>query len=49
MWPRSGTDERGGEGNYIKIYRRLAELHYRRVISMEFYPTGEVVGTLRRA
>ena len=27
----------------------LAELHYARVIAMEFYPTGDVVETLRRA
>ena len=35
--------------NYINIYRRLAELHYKGVIAMEFYPTGDVVETLRRA
>jgi hydroxypyruvate isomerase len=45
-----GRHEPGtGEVNYINIYRRLAELHYQGVIAMEFYPTGEVVETLRRA
>jgi hydroxypyruvate isomerase len=45
-----GRHEPGtGEVNYINIYRKLAELHYGRVIAMEFYPTGDVVETLRRA
>jgi hydroxypyruvate isomerase len=45
-----GRHEPGtGEVNYINIYRRLAELRYRGVIAMEFYPTGDVVETLRRA
>jgi hydroxypyruvate isomerase len=45
-----GRHEPGtGEVNYINIYRRLAELHYKGVIAMEFYPTGDVVETLRRA
>jgi hydroxypyruvate isomerase len=45
-----GRHEPGtGEVNYINIYRRLAELHYRGVIAMEFYPTGDVVETLMRA
>jgi hydroxypyruvate isomerase len=45
-----GRHEPGtGEVNYVNIYRRLAELHYRGVIAMEFYPTGDVVETLRRA
>jgi hydroxypyruvate isomerase len=45
-----GRHEPGtGEVNYGNIYRRLAELHYRGVIAMEFYPTGDVVETLRRA
>jgi hydroxypyruvate isomerase len=45
-----GRHEPGtGEMNYINIYRRLAELHYKGVIAMEFYPTGDVVETLRRA
>ncbi len=38
-----------GEVNYGNIYRKLAELRYRGVIAMEFYPTGDVVQTLRRA
>jgi hydroxypyruvate isomerase len=38
-----------GEVNYINIYRKLAGLHYRGIIAMEFYPTGDVVETLRRA
>jgi hydroxypyruvate isomerase len=45
-----GRHEPGtGEINYINIYRRLAKLHYQGVIAMEFYPTGDVVETLRRA
>jgi hydroxypyruvate isomerase len=45
-----GRHEPGtGEVNYISIYRKLAELHYKGVIAMEFYPTGNVVETLRRA
>jgi hydroxypyruvate isomerase len=45
-----GRHEPGtGEVNYPSIYRRLAELHYRGVIAMEFYPTGDVVETMRRA
>jgi hydroxypyruvate isomerase len=45
-----GRHEPGtGEVNYINIYRRLTELHYRGVIAMEFYPTGDVVETLRHA
>jgi hydroxypyruvate isomerase len=45
-----GRHEPGtGEMNYGNVYGRLAELHYRGVIAMEFYPTGDVVETLRRA
>jgi len=45
-----GRHEPGtGEINYRNVYKRLAELHYRGVIAMEFYPTGDVVGALRRA
>jgi hydroxypyruvate isomerase len=45
-----GRHEPGtGEVNYLNIYRRLAALHYQGVIAMEFYPTGDVVETLRRA
>ena len=45
-----GRHEPGtGELNYINVYRALALLKYRGVIAMEFYPTGDVVETLRRA
>jgi len=45
-----GRHEPGtGEINYDNIYRRLGELHYNGMIAMEFYPTGDVVETLRRA
>ncbi len=45
-----GRHEPGtGEVNYVNIYRRLAEFRYGGVIAMEFYPTGDVVETLRRA
>ena len=35
--------------NYGNVYRKLGELHYNRVIAMEFYPTGDVVQILRKA
>jgi hydroxypyruvate isomerase len=45
-----GRHEPGtGEMNYTNIFGKLAELHFARVIAMEFYPTGDVVETLRRA
>lgn len=45
-----GRHEPGtGEVNYGNIYRELAQLNYKGVIAMEFYPTGDVVETLRRA
>ena len=45
-----GRHEPGtGEINYLNIYRKLAELNYRGTICMEFYPTGDIVETLRRA
>jgi hydroxypyruvate isomerase len=45
-----GRHEPGtGEINYLNIYRRLAELGYKGTIAMEFYPTGDIVETLRRA
>jgi hydroxypyruvate isomerase len=45
-----GRNEPGtGEMNYGNIYRKLGKLHYRGVIAMEFYPTGDLVETLRRA
>ena len=45
-----GRHEPGtGEIHYGNVYKKLAELRYRGVIAMEFYPTGVVVETLRRA
>jgi hydroxypyruvate isomerase len=45
-----GRHEPGtGEVNYANVYRKLGELHYKGVIAMEFYPSGDVVETLRKA
>jgi hydroxypyruvate isomerase len=45
-----GRHEPGtGEIDYRNVYKKLAEVRYRGVIAMEFYPTGDVVETLRRA
>jgi hydroxypyruvate isomerase len=45
-----GRHEPGtGEINYLNVYRKLAELKYTGTIAMEFYPTGDIVETLRRA
>lgn len=45
-----GRHEPGtGEINYGNIYRRLVQLNYKGGIAMEFYPTGDVAETLRRA
>ncbi len=45
-----GRHEPGtGEINYLNIYRKLAQLNYKGMIAMEFYPTGDIVETLRRA
>jgi hydroxypyruvate isomerase len=45
-----GRHEPGtGEVNYGNIFRKIGELRYMGVIGMEFYPTGDVVDTLRRA
>ena len=45
-----GRHEPGtGEINYFNIYRKLAQLGYKGTIAMEFYPTGDIVETLRRA
>jgi hydroxypyruvate isomerase len=45
-----GRHEPGtGEINYLNIYRKLAQLNYRGVIAMEFYPTNDIVETLRHA
>ena len=45
-----GRHEPGtGEVNYGNIYKHLAQLQYTGMVAMEFYPTGDVVETLRRA
>lgn len=38
-----------GEVNYGNIYRKLAQLHYNRVICMEFMPMGDPVAELKAA
>jgi hydroxypyruvate isomerase len=38
-----------GEVNYGNIYRKLAELKYRKMVAMEFYPVGDPVEGLRKA
>lgn len=38
-----------GEINYLNIYRKLIELNYKRVVAMEFRPTGDAVSALRQA
>jgi len=39
-----GRHEPGtGEINYQNIFRKLAELNYKRVVAMEFHPTGDPV------
>ena len=38
-----------GEINYTNIYRKLAELKYRRMVAMEFLPLGEPLAALRKA
>jgi hydroxypyruvate isomerase len=45
-----GRHEPGtGEIDYLNIYRKLAQLNYKGLIAMEFYPTNDIVETLRRA
>jgi hydroxypyruvate isomerase len=45
-----GRHEPGtGEINYTNIYRKLAELNYRRMVAMEFKPVADPVATLRAA
>jgi hydroxypyruvate isomerase len=45
-----GRHEPGtGEVTYDNVYRKLSQLHYKGVIAMEFYPTGDVVQTLKKA
>lgn len=38
-----------GEINYVNIFRKLAALHYRHTVAMEFVPIGDEVGALRDA
>jgi hydroxypyruvate isomerase len=45
-----GRHEPGtGEINYANIFRKLAQLNYRRSVAMEFRPSGDPVATLRAA
>jgi len=45
-----GRHEPGtGEINYANIYRKLVQLNYRRMVAMEFRPSGDPVATLRAA
>jgi hydroxypyruvate isomerase len=45
-----GRHEPGtGEINYQNIYRKLGQLKYDKFITMEFYPTGDPVATLKKA
>jgi hydroxypyruvate isomerase len=38
-----------GEINYANIFRKLAQLDYRRTVAMEFLPTGDAIAALREA
>jgi hydroxypyruvate isomerase len=45
-----GRHEPGtGEINYANIFRKLVQLNYKRMVAMEFHPTGDPVATLRAA
>jgi hydroxypyruvate isomerase len=45
-----GRHEPGtGEINYTNIFRKLAQLNYKRMVAMEFHSTGDPVATLRAA
>jgi hydroxypyruvate isomerase len=45
-----GRHEPGtGEINYDNVYRKLAELNYRRAAAMEFKPLGDAVAALKKA
>ncbi|HZQ19870.1 MAG TPA: TIM barrel protein [Terriglobales bacterium] len=45
-----GRHEPGsGEINYKNIFRKLAQLHYKNVVAMEFLPSGDPVSQLRVA
>jgi len=38
-----------GEIDYANIYRKLAELNYKKFIAMEFFPTEDPVATLKKS
>lgn len=38
-----------GEINYVNVYKKLAQLNYKRMVAMEFKPTGDEVAALRAA
>ncbi len=45
-----GRHEPGtGEIDYLNIYRKLAELNYNKFITMEYYPTGDPLESLKTA
>jgi hydroxypyruvate isomerase len=45
-----GRHEPGtGEINYANIFRKLVQLNYRRMVAMEFKPSGDEIETLRLA
>jgi hydroxypyruvate isomerase len=45
-----GRHEPGtGEINYGNIFCKLAQLNYKRMVAMEFHPSGDPVATLRAA
>ncbi len=45
-----GRHEPGtGEVDFVMIYRKLRQLQYDRWIAMEYYPTGDVVASLKRS
>jgi hydroxypyruvate isomerase len=45
-----GRHEPGtGEINYMNIYRKLAQLNYKKMVAMEFRPAGDPVTALRNA
>ena len=45
-----GRHEPGtGEINYGNIYRKLAQLGYKKNVAMEFLPAGDPVAALRKA
>lgn len=45
-----GRHEPGtGEINFANVYKKLAQLNYKRMVAMEFKPTGDAVAALRAA